>query len=313
MVKKVSIEEYYERACKNASSLNREILTNLSIITSKRQKVDILCKGCGNIKNVLLHNMCIDPRGCSSCKMSENFDYVVSNLESRKFFDIKREGKNVTYKCENCSNDEYVNAGVCSGVFSSTWGNLKDGGTSCRCSVKPTWTSEQQEYRINKSFGNKAKFVRWDSGYLGIKSKFWAKCENHVEWKASASDVTNNGSGCPLCAKTGYAEGLPGVLYVLSSENSTKLGITNISADNRTKYVSRKSKDTFEVIKEWIWEDGSIAPMIERKLLTELREFYNNPAEKHHGYTECFVGLSSELLVNLVEHLIKGDVIVSPK
>lgn len=309
------IQTYYKKACLNANNNNRTILTQLHEISGPREKinVNVLCNLCGDIRNIHLCNLHSKPRGCPSCSGTTSLVEIKSKLQARGFYDVSKKLSVITYKCKHCSSDEYVQAGLCDGVFTSDWCNLKDGGTSCRCSVKPIWTPAQQEYRINKAFGNKAKFVRWDSDYLGVKSKFWAKCENHGEWKAAVSDVINSGSGCPLCAKTGYAEGLPGILYVLSSENSTKLGITNISANNRTAYVSRKSKDIFEVIKEWKWEDGSIAPRIERKLLSELREFYSNPIEKHHGYTECFVGLSSELLVNLVEDLIKGDAIVSPE
>lgn len=305
MVKKVSIEEYYERACTNAESLNRKILTKLLDITDKRQKVDIFCKGCGSVKSLLLHNMCIDPRGCSSCKMSENFEHVVSNLESRKFFDIKRDGKKVIYRCKNCSSDEYVTNGVCSGVFSSTWSNLNKGQTSCRCSVKPILSKDQLEYKLTKTINNKYSLLSWVGEYKGINSKILLSCSSHGRWEARISDVLGSYSGCPSCATTGYSEKLPGTLYVLKSDSFVKIGITNLSGKDRRAYVSRKSKENFEVFKEWKWENGEVALSVEKDLLVYLRGMYKNPKDKFHGYTECFEEISAELLVKIIENRIK--------
>lgn len=306
MVKKVNIEEYYKRACTNAGSVNRKIITELVDVSDKRQKVEVSCNSCGNVNSVVLVNMSNDPRGCLSCKRSENFEYVVSNLESRGFFDVKKNNKKITYKCIKCSNDEYVAAGVCDGVFSSEWGNLKAGQTACRCSVKPNLTESQQKLRLLRVLRGRASFVRWKDGSYNNKSKVVLDCEHHGQWDANLSDILHSASGCPSCAKTGYSDKLPGTLYILKSKRFLKVGITNLSGKDRKSYVSRKSKEEFEVLKEWKWEDGRTAQNIEKVVLAELRKTYKNPDYKFHGYTECFESLDENFLVSLVESEIRG-------
>jgi hypothetical protein len=54
------------------------------------------------------------------------------------------------YICPNCSNDEYVQAGLCSGIFENSGYHLKQGQRSCRCHNRYIWTLEQRDYQINK-------------------------------------------------------------------------------------------------------------------------------------------------------------------
>lgn len=87
------------------------------------------------------------------------------------------------YTCPICSNDEYVQNGVCSGVFESILGTLKLGRKSCRCGRTYQWSQEQREYRINKiCCEEELTFIGWKDpeGYKNNKSKMlWLCSEGH--------------------------------------------------------------------------------------------------------------------------------------
>lgn len=80
--------------------------------------------------------------------------YQAGFTEDYKFWRSKRQNpagdsSYWNYSCPFCSCDEYVQAGVCSGVFESYLLSLKSGMKSCRCS-NYMWTREQREYQITK-------------------------------------------------------------------------------------------------------------------------------------------------------------------
>lgn len=307
-------KQYLLLADRNCRTVDRRVKNVVGDWRDRASIVNVSCDKCQKCSELLLANVLKgDIRKCS-CQYRTPDEDIISTIMShgRLHKDVvlwrsKTKPSNFEYNCPVCSNDEYVQAGVCSGIFSAPISNLTKGQLACRCSKRVMWTKDQQEYRINRSLDGKAHFVEWLQGYKGTTSKAVVNCPEHGEWKASTADIIDSGSGCPTCAKTGYSELLQGTLYVLKSSTSSKIGITNLSAKNRLSKISSQANDKFEVVKEWRWLDGAIAAKIEKEVLLELRGVYKNPDKKHHGYTECFTDLDSHLLVSLIEQKIGGE------
>lgn len=106
------------------------------------------------------------------------------------------------YACLICSNDEYVQNGLCSGVFESFADSLKRGDKSCRCSPSYRWTQEQREYQINK-ICNKEEltFLGWETKecYKNQRSKFKWVCKEGHECNTSVNNFLN-GNRCKTCS-----------------------------------------------------------------------------------------------------------------
>lgn len=110
------------------------------------------------------------------------------------------------------------------------------------------------------------------------------------------------GRGCPACAKTGFDQTKAGVVYVLSCEDITKIGITNKGAKSRAKDISTSYGKDFTVVREFPMSGASCAAL-ERAMLTFLKKNYQRPSTKFNGYSECFLGLRPDDLVEMLECL----------
>lgn len=138
--------------------------------------------------------------------------------------------------CPVCSNDEYVKAGVCSGVFEVLGSNIKKGSKFCRCSDNYRWTQEQREYQISKICKEEGlTFISWvdENGYENNNSKFTWIC--HVGHICSTSvSKFLSGRRCKTCQREsggcfGYYEKRleeEDTLYIISFGKYIKVGRT---------------------------------------------------------------------------------------
>lgn len=164
--------------------------------------------------------------------------------------------------CPICSNDEYVKAGVCTGVFKALGVNLTKGRKPCRCSKKYTWTKEQREYKINALCAEsqvKYEFIGWgEKGYHGAFSKFNIKCPIHDVWLAGVDKFINTGQRCPSCAKGGYSTQKRGYVYVLKITgvtcDFTGYGISNYPVDRLRVHQTHLNPYGFRITDKFIFE-----------------------------------------------------------
>lgn len=139
------------------------------------------------------------------------------------------------HTCPICSEDEFVKAGLCTGVFESYVSHLKEGLCGCRCSDFPSYTKEQQDYRTKlkcKEFGytfidRKGKFVTYSCPEHGIRT---------VNWQSLMQ-----GHGCPGCAGQNQRQAYINTVFDGSSPVAYKLGISRDS-DMRLKDQNRLNK-----------------------------------------------------------------------
>lgn len=106
------------------------------------------------------------------------------------------------YKCPECSNDEYVRGGVCSGVFKTRLGKLKKGSKACRCSGKYKWTEEQRELKIKQILdGYGGRFKGWHGGYKNSDSRLMWECGEGHDCVTTVNAFVNSGHRCSQCSR----------------------------------------------------------------------------------------------------------------
>jgi hypothetical protein len=133
------------------------------------------------------------------------------------------------------------------------------------------------------------KFTFADVLYVDNVTHIQVTCKVHGNFPISPGNLLS-GKGCPSCAKYGYRNNIPGSLYVLHNGELTKVGITNGEVPVRVRQINSKGKG-FQIISQYLFEDGKDASDLEMTLLRELRKEYLQPTEKFDGSTECFFGL----------------------
>jgi hypothetical protein len=135
--------------------------------------------------------------------------------------------------------------------------------------------------------------------YLGDKVPMIIGCSIHGDFLQVPSNHLQ-GQGCPHCKKTGYNKSKPGYLYILSSGDMLKVGITNKGVEFRRKAVSKSSGEDFSVVSSMFFQDGEIPATIETKALQWLRQHYKQVTRKFDGNTECFTGCTIKALTDFI-------------
>lgn len=173
------------------------------------------------------------------------------------------------YTCPVCSNDEYVENGLCTGIFKSVDANLFKGCKNCRCGTVYRWSNAQLEYKARKIIDERNlpyTFEGFDN------KKLILKCKYHTSWKINFLNL-KNGHGCPLCAKCGYKSDKPASVYVLRVMNSegegfTGFGITNDIELRMRDHRCSAGKKGYVIYEAFNFEtDGYTARDIENKIL----------------------------------------------
>lgn len=104
------------------------------------------------------------------------------------------------YICKKCSFDVYSKNGLCTGIFTSTAGDLQRGILSCRCSSKYRWNKEQREYKIKSVCKNEdLRFGGWVGKYKGNTSKFNWICSKGHKCKTRVGHFLNGDTRCRSC------------------------------------------------------------------------------------------------------------------
>jgi len=146
------------------------------------------------------------------------------------------------YWCPVCSYDEYVQNHLCTGVFTVTGSNLKNGVLACRCQATPRWSEDQRWYQIHKICVDEGYSLQsWLSreGYVNKRSKFKWICSEKHECITSVEDFVTCGSRCKTCHGSSFNTSLPSYLYLSQWYNDSfsflKYGITNKTPRHRNR------------------------------------------------------------------------------
>lgn len=247
-------------------------------------------------------------RGCNQCGSKKQ------GMSARKSYqDILEEANQVHeffYSYEDHSFEELSGLPIKNlritcplhGGFSQTANNHVRGAGCRHCYLSSK--SDTQEEFLRKALKVHSNYYTYSkSVYKGFKSKVCITCPIHKEfWQTPASHLS--GAGCPSCCVTGYKTNVPGRLYILSSEDIVKIGITNKTVLKRLEKIN-KGPHKFTVVADFYFEDGAIPRLLESKYLKYLRQYYEQPTNKFDGYTECFIGVRPKDIIELISEELR--------
>lgn len=134
--------------------------------------------------------------------------------------------------CSVCSKDKYVEAGICSGIFTAITGDIAKGILSCRCSYHPYKPKEVVEFDIVSALEKEGagSFVDWKPTYCNRESKFKWVCSKNHQCITRASSFLKSGSRCVTC----FEENNPFGFKTKRSEETDHLYIVELSNEKET-------------------------------------------------------------------------------
>ena len=190
------------------------------------------------------------------------------------------------YICPVCSHDEYVQAGLCSGVFETIVAHLKRGVLPCRCAPNYRYTKEQWTYRVEQDLNNRGlKFLEWIEEAKG-SSKLKYLCAEHGVQIATAYSLVQNGTGCPICA--GNIQRQAYINRVLDEDGivcALKFGIA--TNQKRRLYIQNwKNAFTMNVAAIYVFDSSTKCKAAEKKCKAILNCQVLNKYQLFDGYTE---------------------------
>ena len=211
-------------------------------------------------------------------------------------FDYKSSLLPVTYTCK------------IHGDFSQTTYNHERSKGCPKCVVERvtkeiTKTTEKFISECLQKFGTKYDYSK--AVYKGCFKNVEIVCLEHGSfWQSPNNHLA--GYGCRDCCTTGYNSKIKGYLYLMQCENITKIGITNLTPEHRSKDISRSYGSKFEVTNKWLFDDGSIPDTAETIILRYLRDTYEQPSNKFEGSSECFLNVDQEDLLKKIKEELEN-------
>lgn len=203
------------------------------------------------------------------------------------------------YLCPVCSFDEYVEAGLCSGIFSTRQSDLKKGHSSCRCTSKYRWTRPLREYQIRKlCLEGESTFLCWkySENSFNIDSVFYWRCKKGHLCETTVNNFVNSGRRCKTCsdlaADWGYypdrvneADNLYLLLFKSKYETFIKVG-RSFDVANRIKdflkYYDVEVLTTYQSNHQTIYDT-------EQDIHSYLSQYHYTPSINFGGSVkECF-------------------------
>lgn len=199
------------------------------------------------------------------------------------------------YYCPLCSNDEYVQNGLCEGVFEAAGGTLKKGNRSCRCSNTYKWSQEQREYQVMKVCKEEGlTFIGWSEKYKGAFTKFNWVCSHDHKNTTCLSNFLHLNHRCSTCSENSwgyYKEKKDDIdtLYLLKfygeDEVFYKIGRTFKVKDRFSYFKKFYNVDIISTIKD---THDTVHPK-ELHFKTLLRKYHYLPEQAFDGsLEECF-------------------------
>lgn len=217
--------------------------------------------------------------------------------------DSKGAHQHWNYTCPICSHDEYVKAGLCSGVFESASTHLKRGKISCRCSSFYRWTKDQYAYRIKKKMdesGTADVFIRICSNFKNSKSKFIRKCSRHGRYETSISDYCSYNIGCPICGCRDQKEAYINIIKKGDEVVALKFGIAK-NSKQRIKNQDRRSEFQIEQYGVWLFQKINACKIAENHVRKSIKCRLLSKEQMPDGYTETTSADNLEAITKIYE------------
>lgn len=202
--------------------------------------------------------------------------------------------------CPVCSTDEYVKAGVCSGVFTAFRSDLLKGSIPCRCHPGYCLTKDQWEYRLSKECKNRGyTFKGWKGQYYNSSSKFIYSCPVHGERSVAVNSFLS-GRGCSLCAGNTQQQCYINAVCDGATPVALKVGIAN-NSKVRLKFQNQKNLLQMQQIAVYKFPTVADCKNAERICLLELNCGILSRRELKDGWTETVALTDYDKVVSIYE------------
>lgn len=205
------------------------------------------------------------------------------------------------YTCPVCSKDEYVKAGVCSGVFRSTHKGLAVGKLRCRCSSSFRYTRAQWEYRISVSCRERGyEFLGFiEEGDLKSRSVFEYSCPLHGVQKSTPS-LFLRGYACPLCAGHSQREGYINAVVDGTTPAAIKFGVS-VKSDKRIRKQNQRNTLQMRCLHVYDFETVDNCKGAEKACLSEMECGILSKRELQDGWSETTSIANLEKIMGIYE------------
>ncbi len=214
---------------------------------------------------------------------NNNFDY--SNIE------YKGMKEKINIKCNTCNE-----------IFPQTPDNHKNKKQGCPFCCGQVVSQSQIIDRLKEKYHDKnydySKLI-----YVNAKAPLDIICPKHGLFSLS-SNVLLRGrcKGCQKCVRANTIpyhtietyRNKPTTLYYIKVNDVYKIGLTMKSVNER---YSKEERKIITIIKEWFYEDGSEAFLLEKIILKSNKQFkYHGTPKLKSGNTELF---SKDIIVEI--------------
>ena len=176
---------------------------------------------------------------------------------------------------------------------------------------KQILTQEKAKQRLFDMYG---ALYEIRSKYVSGLQPLTLLCNNcGDEFETTLNRTVSGGYGCPTCfPKSCVPKGLKKKgekcnLYILLSEDHAllKVGISLNKIEIRKATMRNVWKKEFELYYSHNFECGEEALKAERFIKSMLRLKYHNPVDKFQGYTEIFVDVKPQDIINILDDMKK--------
>lgn len=216
---------------------------------------------------------------------------------------IRKEKAYWNYTCSVCSNDEYVKAGLCSGIFEKSQSKLIKGYLGCRCSPHYRYNKSQYEFKIEshmKDNEDETTFVGILGAFIGVETKFTRNCKIHGNFNTKIEDFFHKGCGCPLCAHKNQKQSYINGVYCDDNLIAIKFGIAN---EYTVRVKKQNEKSIYNVINLHAYEfkDKESCLKSEKELKRKLRTSILSKLEFKDGFTETTSPENLNYIISIFE------------
>lgn len=206
------------------------------------------------------------------------------------------------YSCPQCSDDEYVKKGLCTGIFEILDSSAKIGQKSCRCSPRYRWTEGQMKLKVSEVAVERGwKILSVEKRVLkGKKQPFTVRyvCDKGHEEEKLISNFFKD-VGCPRCKRCGFNKNLQGFFYIVEwfgkGKSYIKFGITNRRVEVRIQEQAEKSKLQYKIL-TYFKGHGENVYNVESRLKNELNTKACPRSWLQDGYTETVNNTEENLM-----------------
>jgi len=166
-----------------------------------------------------------------------------------------------------------------------------------RTAEKQVWSLSDFTLKANEVHSNKYDYSKAE--YRSYSTKVDILCKDHGVFKQTPGSHLQ-GNGCPKCGRKGWFKPTENaILYVLTSEKLTKIGVTNNHVGERIGNIKYETGIVFKPFAQY--KLGLKALKVEQEVLKKLRKTFASPGEVFTGSTECFKSLDVSFVCEIVE------------